>query len=569
MVFFAFSVDVVLANDFDWDLFFSFHEVDRRSWVLDHRPPLWSYQLCAGTTRIGDPQAFGLSPLFALVLLFGPFWGSKLAVLLSLAIGLAFATRLLALFAGEPAGQGGASPATLTLATLLLTSNYFVWHLLFGHFSFVSYCFGLGIVYYTFKGFLGGLAPRELASAVLVTWQHYTGGWFHSAVYLLAPFGIAFALFVVATAVLGWRGGPGLPRPAGRRLAGAAGFHLAGLLLASYKLAAVWQHQQAHPRGLEPVTEQTSLLQLVGHHLVPTVGTRWALALETSGPWALHECSAFSLLPLALLVLVARLAGGRARAATGGGRPGSPPLGLFAVLYFVLSGALAMGSFADLAPFPVLNALVFQESVRVATRFGVGVTLSLAMACALLLRRTGPAGLGPGACWLLLLLSLANLSGFGWMLDLPRAMKLASLPAESRASSRLLTFAEAPAAGSGPGFELEARTTSQMYGVLRAGLGVIDCYNSLERDPIEGWPPGRTLWLVDERHGEPGRPCLEQSSFTQNEVRIAASCPPFVCLNLAALNPRERLPGVGYDPARNRYCRDPARAPGPPALADP
>ena len=185
----AFGAYVILCNGFDWDVFLSFSEVDRRSWALDYRAPLWSYQLCAGVNRIGDPQAFGLSPLFLVVILFGSFWGTKLALLVSAAAGMYFTTRLLALF-GEPAARGTVPRAPLlTLAALFITSNFFLWHLLVGHFTFVSFFFGLGIIFYTLEGYLHGLGRKDLLIGSLVAWQHYSvasstrppTSWFHSS----------------------------------------------------------------------------------------------------------------------------------------------------------------------------------------------------------------------------------------------------------------------------------------------------------------------------------------------------------------------------------------------------
>jgi len=85
---------VVLSNHYDWDVFYALNEVDRRSWLIDHEIPLWTYQLCAGMSRLGDPQAFGTSPLFVLVLLFGSFWGTKLWVIASMLIAVCCAARL-------------------------------------------------------------------------------------------------------------------------------------------------------------------------------------------------------------------------------------------------------------------------------------------------------------------------------------------------------------------------------------------------------------------------------------------------------------------------------------------
>ena len=310
----AFSAYMILCNGFDWDVFLSFSEVDRRSWVLDHRAPLWSYQLCGGVTRIGDPQAFGLSPLFLVVILFGSFWGTKLALLVSAAAGMYFMTRLLALFGDIDARAGVPRAQCLTLAALFITSNFFLWHLLVGHFTFVSFFFGLGIIFYTLEGYLHGLGRKDLLLAILVAWQHYSGGFFHSTVYLLVPFFIAFGLFAAAAAAPGIRSATLQGRSHLRRMADATTFHVCGLLLASYKLIAVWQQQQENPRVLVAPYEFNDLGALFAYQLMPTRGSEWLFPLVRHTRWDLHEYSAFSLFPIALLLLCVRLASSRIRA---------------------------------------------------------------------------------------------------------------------------------------------------------------------------------------------------------------------------------------------------------------
>lgn len=551
-----FGVCVLLSNGFDWDVFLGFNEVDRRAWVLDHRPPLWSYQLCAGITRVGDPQAFGLSPLFLLVVLFGAFFGTKLAMLVAAAVGIFFTTRLLALFADVDGEPRVPHAALLTLATVFVTSNYFVWHLLVGHFNFVSFFFGLGIIFYTLEGHRRGLGRRDFLLGTLVAWQHYSGGFFHSTVYLLAPFFIAFSLFIAATTLRGSPGVPLLRRPAWRRLGAAAGFHLCGVLLAAYKLVAVWQQQQLHPRVVGSASESNDLVQLLAYQLVPTLGTDWLIPFGASGDWDLHEYSAFSLFPFLAAALAVRLALRRSRAPAAAAARRHPLTGLV-VLYALVSSLFVLGSFAAWAPFPLVNALLFQNSIRCVGRYGVGVTLSLVIVCVLLLRRLGATALRPGTCVLLLLLSMLNLASFSWMLSVPRTLELASLPVSAeRRMSRLL---EVPEPLVVLGRELDTASTSETYATLRAGVGVINCYNPLVRNSSGGWPPGSEHALIDDRHGAPDRSCSEESYFTQNEIAIGASCPAAVCLNVGALNPRAVPAGVRYVPGLRRFCRRPLR----------
>jgi hypothetical protein len=125
----AFALFIALSNEFDWDYFFASAESERRSWLIDHQAPLWSYQFCAGTSRIGDPQAFGLSPLFVPILIFGSVWGWKILIVISAVIGWLYA-RLLGrltcqIWSSDPGREIPA--ATLQLIDLLSTCIVFSW----------------------------------------------------------------------------------------------------------------------------------------------------------------------------------------------------------------------------------------------------------------------------------------------------------------------------------------------------------------------------------------------------------------------------------------------------------
>jgi hypothetical protein len=558
VVFAVFASFVVVCNGFDWDLFLAFNEVDRRAWVLDRTPPLWSYQLCAGVTRVGDPQASGLSPLFLLVVLTGSFWGTKLHVIVCAAAGLYFTTRLLDLFAQCGGNDGHARRGSLTLAALFVTSNYFLWHLLLGHVNFASFYLALGIVFYTLKGYLQGLGRSDLLIGVLVTWQHYSGPFFHSMVYLLVPFFAAFGLYLAATSVPGFGLTAGLRPGARRRIAAAACFHALGLLLASYKLIAVWGYQSAFPRDASADREAIGLGQLFAYQVMPTRGPEWLIPVGFTGRFDLHEYSAFSLLPFVLLLLVLRGIVDRRRAPSGRSHPPALALGLFVSLYFAITCVLALGDFSAYAPFTLLNEKLLQNSVRIASRFGVGLTLSLALACTLLLRRLGGSALSPGVCGLLLLLQLLDIASFSWLLDPSHTRQLASLASGGRREMNELVMVQRGDVRLG--HELETATASRMYPALRSGLGVINCWNPLERPSVlSDPPPGGTYRLISDRVGFPGLRCIEESHFTQNEIRIAASCPETVCLNIGSLNLRRPPPRVSFHPGHRRFCREPER----------
>src|SRR5262249_20205322 len=130
---------IVLANIADWDQYFAGAAVDWIGWTTEHRPPLWSYLFCGGVPRVGDPQAFGLSPVFALVLWFGPLWGTKAIQLLLLVVGYVLSRKLVRCVLDDPPGTigGGEQRGFIiaSIALILTTSSYMIWRGIIGHYT--------------------------------------------------------------------------------------------------------------------------------------------------------------------------------------------------------------------------------------------------------------------------------------------------------------------------------------------------------------------------------------------------------------------------------------------------
>jgi len=69
----------------DWDLYFSYHEVIRRTLLDYHVFPFWNPWLCGGTAALGDPEFPLFTLTFLLELIFGIPLGFALAIFLSIA----------------------------------------------------------------------------------------------------------------------------------------------------------------------------------------------------------------------------------------------------------------------------------------------------------------------------------------------------------------------------------------------------------------------------------------------------------------------------------------------------
>jgi hypothetical protein len=543
-----FSLLAVAANRLDWDHFLTSMEVDRRGWLVDAELPLWSYQFCGGTTRIGDPQTYGLSPLFLVVLLLGSFWGAKVALLLSALVGLYYTKRLIELVATEEAGPKPPDVLCYALASLFILNNHYLWHLLVGHYTFSTEFYGLGILYYTLRGYRHGLRRTEFLAGTAIAWQHYSGAPFHSTVYFLAPALGSFALYALGDKVLLWQRRSATARLPGRRPLHAVAFHLAGALLASYRLYHIWHYHRLFPRLREgPATEVVGLLSILTQHLVPTLGPRYAFDFAAPGPWEIHEYSAFSLSTLLCVAAGAIWAWRRVTRGRAAGRFTDDGLSLrvFLPIYFLASVSLSVGDFSSLAPFSLLNRLMAPNVVRGVGRFAIGVTLSACLALGVLLRAEGRAARRYGAALatgLLVLLNL-NLSTFHLLADVPRTREFALLPGSDVPEMRTLFTGET--------FD---GATSYMFAPARLGVAIIHCYNSLPREAVLADVPVRAPSFIDTEINSPSAACLRESYFTQRRIHVAPSCPRETCLYVSGRNLYDRQPELRYNPLHRRYC---------------
>jgi|GEM_PF-2537405 hypothetical protein len=69
----------------DWDLYFSYHEVVRRTVLTYHTFPFWNPWLCGGSAALGDPEFPLFTFTFLLEIIFGIPAGLRLAIYLSIA----------------------------------------------------------------------------------------------------------------------------------------------------------------------------------------------------------------------------------------------------------------------------------------------------------------------------------------------------------------------------------------------------------------------------------------------------------------------------------------------------
>lgn len=558
LAFVAFAGFVLLSNQFDWDHFLSAAEVDRRSWLLDLRPPLWSYQLCGGVTRAGDPQAFGLSPLFLPVLLFGSFWGTKFLIVGASVLGYVALARLLVLLLPKPR-LGDELLARLVGLSFVL-GNGFLWHFHHGHLTFLQIHLVLAMLWLLVEAALGGLSWRKGAALAAVSFSYFSGGFYHSMIFFLLPVALGGLLFL-ALAALFPRSGWGLPSGAGRRLAGAVGLAGIGLVAASYKLYYVWAHQERFPRAVEQAAsqERTGPLEALLYQLAPSFDYRFAGVFKGWGKYGIWEYSSFTLNAWLVVLAAGLLLLRRGARARGLER-------LFALGACLLVGAALFAVGEQGGPLHRLVNAALEQSIRVAGRYQLAVSFALAFAAVALVRmqgrlRNAVVRVGTVAVPALLCLNLATFRPTLRTEPLGRILSYASVPT-ARMTEVVVT-------------RVHEHVESYMYQPILLGGAVLNCYDPIARRSAMareyvGRPElmdaaGRSLRpalypLIDPGPVAAPASCAAGSYFTQGEVVLDASCPQGTCVNLNAQS--DFMPSaLRLDPVTQKLCLPSEAAP--------
>lgn len=539
LLFTALSAVVVLSNQNDWDHFLSFFEVELRSWLVDHQPPLWTYQLCAGVTRLGDPQAFGLSPLFLPVLLLGSFWGAKALVLGCAFLAVVYLNRIFLLLAPAPVDPRVA----LSLSAFFLFGNYFVWHLHVGHLTFALVLFSLVPAFYILRGFSRGLNAREGAALVLSAFCYCTAGFYHSAVFFVLPLtGIFFTLLLFLR--------PKLTAEALKRVAGTSALFALALALSAYKWLSVLRYQDMFPRQLQEILDEaTPAGQALARFFLPTLHFRYLGLIEDWGPWAVYEDSVFSFLPWALIALLAAAAISREK--VDWRRTWAWPLGFC----FFITLLFCVGNVSAFSPVFWLNKFFLSNSLRVVARFQAVLLFLLAL---FLLRYLA---LHPRARdfylkWLMpvgYLVTFLSMLTFVPLLNWDEAQQSSGVAAAEM--NRL--------------YPVRSRDTSlvshsYMYEAVNKNRIVPNCYQPLGRYVRIGHERWRSSVLPVAVEGEidllaPGKSgvseeCRQSAFVSQNEVRFSRSaCSDDLCFHLNMLN-LHRPENLVWNGQRRLYC---------------
>lgn len=110
----------------DWDMFMVIKWVSYETIVKFHQLPLWDPYRCGGLPSLGNPDSQFVSPFFLLTLLYGPFLGTHLQIIFSLAVAWSGGYVLARVIGISPLGA-------VVAAMVFPASSWFYLKLAMGH----------------------------------------------------------------------------------------------------------------------------------------------------------------------------------------------------------------------------------------------------------------------------------------------------------------------------------------------------------------------------------------------------------------------------------------------------
>lgn len=544
LLFFCF---ISLTNHMDWDHFFTSAEADWHSWMIDHQLPLWSNQYCGGVTRLGDPQAFSLSLFFLPVLIFGPFWGLKILMLLASALGFAFQRNLLRLFLKIYKKTSELTLGERNLTALLSLSfvfgNYFLHHLHSGHVGFVFMYLIPGILYYFLKAIFFSISLREGFILSLLTWIFTSGGFYHAFIFFLLPLALGI-IFFTSCLVLKNLHSPAVVRIFLIRICHGVLFSLIGILLSAYKWYSIFSYQKLFPRIVQNQIESPITVGAFLYQFFPTLGDYYlGRFMQPDAIYGTWEYSAFSIHAALFAVLLSVLVFENRRNLRSLLKSDYNTI-LLLPFCFVLSYFLfSLGNLSNALPFGFLNHLL-NHSVRVLGRFQVMLSFRFTFFTLILIVRDQRWMnlLTKKVTFFIFFLIQLNFLTFWNHFSLNTLIQLSSIPRTAEAKMNQISN----------GIVKRDRFYSYMFPEARRGNAFLDCYNPiihqkaitdrLQKTPEVQFPEftqvpaSMILPLIDPQQGFPPQTCQKNSYFTENNVYLDPSCPPGTCINLNGMS---------------------------------
>lgn len=510
-----YSLVFVFTNIYDWDYVFTTLEVDLRALVLDGKLPSWSYQMCGGSSRAGDPQSYGFSPLMIFPLLFGSFWGAKSLLFVSVATGVHYLKKIISLFMSELT-----SKETHIYVFSFLTCNFFLFHFSGGHLSFSSVFYAFPLLYLCLKIVMKiQLSNTDFLWNTVFLFIMMSGGFYQASIYFILPLAISFAIYLT----LNFKSSNRVD------ILKLVGSSLLPLILTFYRWMPVLEYQKQFPRTLNTFEWNNPLHQIM-FFLLP-INKREYLFPFRPLEYSSGEDSYFGSVSIILLLILIvyfktllRMFKQR------------QPIQDFALSLICVGLLLSLGNAYSFLPFTLLNN-IFSGSIRVPGRFNlityIGLFIVLIQFFKLHLVEKKIL-----SKWQFALVAI-SLTGYFQHYSID-ALKMSYFQMQRifevdpiyEERMQMLHVAR-----------MRNGETSHMYIPTLLGVGVPNCYQ----------PMTRMVYFMGENLGEMNKPidlhflnaeksnqsesCLKMSYFTQSSLHIDPSCGPGTRINLNFIQP--------------------------------
>lgn len=517
---------LLVSHRFDWDQFYTFFEVDLQSWFLDHVAPLWSYSFCGGSPRISDPQAFGLSPVFIVIMIFGPVLGAKI-LYLGLSIVGYFSLRYI-ICAVTNTDRLIAS----YLSLYYVLGYYFIWHGHVGHITFSCMHLWLAIFALSIKIFQQPkLHFGYFLLLVICIFSALTAGPYHAMAFFALPTCLILLPTLIFCDKINFQK---------NGIIQVISASVISILLAAPRLYAIVHHQLEFPRVLgEKIPETSSLFDSFLYVFTPTYEDKFLGIFTHDKFYGIWEYSGFSwnnITFFACLVLAIK-----ARKIT------NPSIMIGSLVMATLGLLLIQGDFASFAPFSLLNKLFFHDSMRVSARFIILICLGLTLLQAAILPQLTDKQTN----------LLLNFQRLGILTSI--LIPVAFYPGYQTTDwvSRYSLKPHFPEKLQGviwlPQDYPDDPNVHGMYRAALDGLSVLNCYNPFyfERriqfggknimKQIPYAQPFHFVKVPENTEPKQRQQCLDNSYYDSQRIHLDKSCPVNTCLFMNGISPTDPI----------------------------
>lgn len=510
-----FSAFFIFTNIFDWDYVFTTLEVDLRSLVIDGKLPSWSYQMCGGSSRAGDPQSYGFSPLMILPILFGSFWGAKALLLVAVTTGIHYLKKIISLLSKD---------LNSTIVHLyifsFLTSNFFVFHFSAGHLSFSSVFYAFPLFYICLRMVLGlSISSKEFICNTLFLFLLMSGGFYQSSIYFILPLALSFCLYIAFN----------FKRISHSDLVKVVVSSLLALVLSAYRWLPVLEYQKMFPRTLDS-NEWHSLFHQFLYFILPIRPEGYLFSFRLPYYSAGEDSYFGAIVCASILLLICKYR------TVFEYLKQMKPVTKFSFCLILVGVSFSLGNKYPFMPFSILN-IPFSGSIRVPSRFNLMTYLGIFLLMIEILKVVSGSKRFLNSINILLVI-ISGLSFFQHysrkhlefsLFQLERISSIDPIYPEKMQMMHVTRMRDAKA--------------SFMYIPTLLGMAVPNCYQ----------PMTRLIYFMGEKPGTVNKPhdlhflfggteslpeaCSNNSYFSQSELNIDQSCRPGTRLLLNFIEP--------------------------------